>query len=232
VNLAKVPSISGKIGILLSLLITFFIASEASAQSCQCYDSVSTVQVRRAPVRHYARRYKVRRTYATVRPTYQATYVPAVREVAYAPRYVAYADNNCDCGETYVPSARVVVTEPVYTAARVRNVYYAPEYVPEVAYTTTGTNVVVTDYAASSYYDPRRIASGWGHRDGFKDGYKAALKYREYNPENNSDYRDANNGYRGRFGDKYLYKESYRDGYVRGYDDGWRSINQTRVVNY
>lgn len=228
VSLMNLTKLS-KLGILLSLPITtLFIASEAPAQSCQCYDSVSTVRVRRAPVRHYARRARVRRTYTTARPTYQATtYVPVVREVTYAPRYVAYADNS-DCGEAYVPSARVVVTEPVYTTARARNVYYSP--VPEVAY-TTGANVVVTDYATSAY-DTRRIASGWGHRDGFKDGYKAALKYRAYNPQNNGDYWDANNGYKRRFGDKYLYKSAYRDSYVSGYDAGWRSINQSRVINY
>jgi hypothetical protein len=164
-------------------------------------------------------------------------YTPVVREVSYAPSYVAYTDDN-DCDETYVPSARVYVTEPAYTAVPARNVYYTngynrrvyTTYAPEVAY-TTGPNVVVTDYVASAY-DTRRIASGWGHRDGFKDGYKAALKFREYNPENNGDYWDANNGYKRRFGDKYLYKSAYRDSYVSGYDAGWRSINQSRVINY
>jgi len=235
-NLTKVSSISGKIGVLLSLVITLFIASEVPAQDqyCACNDSVSAVRIRRAPVRHAVRRAKVRRTYAAVRPTYRTTYAPVVREVTYTPRYTAYVDD-CDCGQAYVPSARVYVSEPVYASVPARNVYYTngysrnlyTTYAPEYVYTTTGTNVVVTDYVSS--YDTRRIAAGWGHRDGFKDGWKAALKFREYDPQNNGDYRDANNGYKSRFGDKYLYKSAYREGYVRGYDSGWRSINQNVI---
>ena len=225
VILKKLSSISGKILILSSFLMTLFIASEVPAQSCNCYDSVSTVRVRRAPVRRVVRRASVRRTYVAARPTYRTTYVPVTREVTYAPRYVEYAGDN-DCGEAYVPTSRVYVTEPVYAAAPVRNLYYANGY---------DSNVYTTYAPATGYvsaYDTTRIANGWGRRDGFKDGWKAALKYREYNPENNGDYRDANNGYKGRFGDKYVYKSAYRDGYVNGYDEGFRSINQNRVINY
>jgi len=223
VILKKRSGISATIGILFSLLITLFIAYETPAQSCNCYDSVSTVQVRRAPVRRVVRRAQVR-TYTTVSPTATYTaYTPVVREVRYAPRYIAYVDdNNCD-QTAYAPAAQVYVTEPVYTALPARNVYYTNGYSP---------NVIVTNYVATSAYDTGRIARGWGHRDGFKDGWKAALKYREYNPENNGDYRDANNGYKRRFGNKYLYKDSYRTGYAVGYDEGFRSINQNRVINY
>jgi len=235
VVLRKISNISGKIGILFSILIsTLFVASNAPAQSCNCYDSVSTVQVRRAPVRRVVRRAKVHRTHAVVRPTYRTMYAPVVGEVTYTPRYAAYVDNT-DCGQAYVPVSRVYVTEPVYASVPARNVYYTSgynrstytTYEPDYAYTATGTNVVVTDYVSA--YDTQRIANGWGHRDGFKDGYKAALKFRAYDPENNGDYRDANNGYKSRFGDKYLYKSAYRDGYVRGYDSGWRSINQNVI---
>lgn len=218
----KISANSGKIGILLSIFITtLFIVSNAPAQSCNCYDSVSTVEVRRAPVRRVVRRAKVRRTYATVRPTYRTTYAPVVREVTYMPRYTAYADDS-DCGQAYAPTTRVYVTEPVYASVPVRNVYYTNGYNRNL-----GTNVLVTDYVST--YDTQRIANGWGHRDGFKDGYKAALKFRAYDPENNGDFRDANNGYKSRFGDKYLYRSAYRDGYVRGYDSGWRSINQNVI---
>ena len=240
VILKKVSSISGKILILASFLLTLFIVSEAPAQSCNCYDSVSTVQVRRAPVRRVVRRAHVVRTYTTVSPTATYTaYTPVVREVRYAPRYVAYVDDN-DCDETaYTPAAQVYVTEPVYTAVPARNVHYTngynrqvtyTTYAPdEVTYTTTSPNVIVNDYSG---YDTGRIARGWGHRDGFKDGYKAALKFRAYDPQNNGDYWDANNGYKRRFGDKYLYKSSYRSGYAVGYDEGFRSVNQNRVINY
>jgi len=124
--------------------------------------------------------------------------------------------------------------------ARVRTVYRTV-YVPRtrvasyVAYDDTtappSTSVVVTEpnydaYATSTYSSSYvdRIGYGWGHRDGFKDGWKAALKSRRYDVENNHDYRDANNGYRHQFGSKFLYKTAYREGYVRGYDAGYRSV--------
>ena len=224
VILKKHSGIPGMIGILFSLLITLFIVYETPAQSCDCYTGVSAVQVRRAPIRRVVHRAKVRRSYVAVRPTYQTMYTPVVREVRYAPRYVAYVDDS-DCNETaYTPAAQVYVTEPAYAAVPARNVYYTSgytTYVPEY-----------TGYAAVSAYDTGRIARGWGHRDGFKDGYKAALKFRAYDPQNNGDYWDANNGYKRRFGDKYLYKSSYRSGYAVGYDEGWRSINQTGVIRY
>ena len=132
----------------------------------------------------------------------RARYTARVRTVyrtVYVPRtrvasYVAYADDN------YVApsSTRVVVTEPDYDT-----------------YATSSTY-------SSAYID--RIGYGWGHRDGFKDGWKAALKSRRYDVENNHDYHDANNGYKRQFGSKFLYKTSYREGYVKGYDVGYRSV--------
>jgi hypothetical protein len=99
------------------------------------------------------------------------------------------------------PATRVVVTEPVYTAS----------------------------YSYGNYTNTSRIARGWGHRDGFKDGYKAALKNRAYNVENNSDFRDADNGYKRRFGSKFLYRSDYRDGYAKGYESGFRAVAGDQV---
>jgi len=79
------------------------------------------------------------------------------------------------------------------------------------------------------------VANGWGRRDGFKDGWKAALKFHPYDPENNHDYRDADNGYKSQFGSKYLYRTSYREGYVHGYETGFRSVSggeTYRAVRY
>ena len=195
--------ISASIGI-FALLVTMFITSPTAAQTqdCYCNDSVSYVRVRRAPVRRVAYRAKVGRT------RHYARVRTNYRRV-YVPRsrvasYVAY-DDTPSC---YTPTSRVVVTEPVVDTT----------YVTERAYT--------------SRYDIDRIARGWGHRDGFKDGWKAALKNRDYSAENNHDFRDADNGYKRRFGSKFLYKTSYRDGYVRGYDAGFRSVAGTSEIRY
>lgn len=198
----KASKISGTI-VISALLVTIFLAADAAAQrqTCECYDTVRTVSVRRAPVRRVARRTRVTRHYYTartrVRAVHRTVYVPTTRVAS----YVAYADrDDRDCAES--STARVVVTEPVYTSSYEDRVY---------------TRV--------SSYDASRIGRGWGRRDGFKDGYKAALKFRGYNPENNGDFRDANNGYKRRFGSKYVYKTAYREGYVQGYDSGFRSID-------
>jgi hypothetical protein len=197
VIVTKASKISGTMGI-LALLITLFIVADVSAQSqyCECNDSVRTVAVRRAPVRRVARRTTARRSYRTAR-------LRTVRRSVYVPTtrvasYVGYADTN-DCDS--VQTSRVVVTEPVYNETYDRV------------------------YTSSNVYNADAIARGWGRRDGFKDGWKAALKYRAYNVENNGDFRDANNGYKGRFGSKFLYKTSYRNGYAVGYDEGYRSVN-------
>ena len=205
-----------RVGVLLTFAFSTFLITEAAAQDyCECPDVYRAATVRKVvPVRRVARSYKAKRVYRASRSRstvsivrYQPFYVP-VREA------VIYDEN--DCGESYAPATRVVVTEPVYTAYARRT------------YTTSGVYV-------GSYYDAERIGRGWGRRDGFKDGWKAALKYRPYDPENNGDFRDANNGYKSRFGDKYLYKAAYREGYISGYDSGWRSINgksRAGVVRY
>lgn len=109
----------------------------------------------------------------------------------------------------------VTVVRPVYKTVYVPSTRVASYvgYANANDYTPT-TRVVVT----TSYNNVNGVASGSEHRDGFKDGWKAALKSRRYNPENNHDFRDADNGYKRRFGSKSLYKASYREGYVRGYE--------------
>ena len=124
----------------------------------------------------------------------------------------------------YVPTATRVASYVGYANTDTCGGYY-----------TSNSRVAVADADYGTGYDLKRIACGWGKRDGFKDGWKAALKYRAYDPENNHDFEDADNGYRHRYGSKFLYKTAYRDGYVVGYDSGFRSIagdNALGVVRY
>jgi len=179
----------------LALLATMFLAADTLSQSQYCQCPEPVSVVR---VRRAPVRHVVYR--AKVRHHFRTARVRTVYRTVYVPQtrvasYVGYADTD-NCGEAYVPASRVVVAEPVYS---------------ESAY--------------ASSYDTERIARGWGRRDGFKDGWKAALKYRAYDPEHNHDFYDANNGYKRRFGSKFLYKTAYRDGYFGGYDAGFRSIN-------
>ena len=183
-----------------ALLATMFLAADALSQSQYCQCPESVSVVR---VRRAPVRHVAYR--AKVRHHYRTARVRTVYRTVYVPQtrvasYVGYADTN-DCGQAYVPASRVVVAEPTYTES-----YYG------------------------SSYDIGRIARGWGRRDGFKDGWKAALKYRGYDPEHNHDFYDADNGYKRRFGSKFLYKTAYRNGYVIGYDSGFRSVNGSGTV--
>jgi len=197
VNLVILTKASTKLAPLgaLALLACMFLAAGALGQSQYCQCSASVNVVR---VRRAPVRHVAYR--ARVRHHYRTARVRTVYRTVYAPQsrvasYVGCADRD-DCGEPYLPANRVVVAEPTYTES-----YY------------------------NSSYDLGRIAHCWGRRDGFKDGYKAALKYRAYDPANNHDFRDADNGYKRRFGSKFLYKTAYRDGYVVGYDSGFRAVN-------
>lgn len=207
VNLVILTKASKKLAPLgvLALLATMFLAADALSQSQYCQCAEPVSVVR---VRRAPVRHVAYR--APVRHHYRTARVRTVYRTVYVPQtrvasYVGYADQD-DCGQAYVATSRVVVSEPTYTEN-----YY-------------GSN-----------YDIGRIARGWGRRDGFKDGWKAALKYRDYNAEDNHDFRDADNGYKRRFGSKFLYKTAYRNGYMVGYDSGFRSVNgggSVGVVRY
>lgn len=79
-------------------------------------------------------------------------------------------------------------------------------------------------YAAprSDYHD---TAYDFGYRDGVAMGEKDHLKGKAFRPEKNEWFEDADHGYHKEFGPKRAYQQQYRDGFVRGYEDGfgrWR----------
>src|SRR4029077_16595540 len=74
----------------------------------------------------------------------------------------------------------------------------------------------------SSYRDP---AYDFGYRDGVAMGEKDRSKRKDFRPEKNEWFEDADHGYHKEFGPKKVYQQDYRDGFVRGYEDGfgrWR----------
>ena len=46
-------------------------------------------------------------------------------------------------------------------------------------------------------------------------------KRKQFRPEKNDRYEDADHGYDKSYGPKNLYKEQYRQAFVRGYEDGY-----------
>jgi len=78
------------------------------------------------------------------------------------------------------------------------------------------------DYAfesrAGGYPD---IAYDNGYRDGIQAGEKDRDKHDKFDPADHDRYRDGDHDYRNSFGDKEVYKRSYREGFIRGYQDGY-----------
>ncbi len=232
----------GIIVTLLALPVTTFLVSDADAQTqaqyCECTDAYTTVAarvpVRRAKYRksRKAKRSTVaRRSTTVVRPAYQTVYIP-VRKVEYAPAYVAYDDDCDDDAIGYTSSRRVIVTEAVYPVAGSRykiNGYNGTRYVSTngSAKTRVYLEGSYSDLDVDSdYFSTERIAADYGYRDGFSDGHEVGMERETYNPYKEGDYRNGTNGYEGHFGSKYLYKQAYRDAFLKGYDAGFRSVAQ------
>lgn len=65
-------------------------------------------------------------------------------------------------------------------------------------------------------------AAQFGFEDGRRDGERDFMRRREFRPERNGNFKDADRGYRGMFGDRRYYKEQYRAAYLQGYRMGYR----------
>jgi hypothetical protein len=63
-----------------------------------------------------------------------------------------------------------------------------------------------------------------GFEDGRRDGERDSSRRKDFRPEKNGNFKDADRGYNGRFGDKRFYKEQYRRAYMDGYRQGYRSV--------
>lgn len=65
-----------------------------------------------------------------------------------------------------------------------------------------------------------------GYEDGRSAGANDARRNRQFDYTRHSDYRDADSGYRG-YGDRNTYRSLFREGFVAGYNDGYRRYANT-----
>jgi hypothetical protein len=65
-------------------------------------------------------------------------------------------------------------------------------------------------------------ASQFGFEDGRRDGERDFMRRRDPRPERNGNFRSADRGYRGMFGDRRFYRDEYRAAYLQGYRMGYR----------
>ena len=93
---------------------------------------------------------------------------------------------------------------------------------PVYLYRRGGTQYQTTQYGA----DVLRQAVNYGYQQGFQFG-QAARRDRSRNDYQNSyAYQDANYGYEARYVSQTDYNYYFREGFRRGYDDGWSSRQQ------
>jgi hypothetical protein len=77
---------------------------------------------------------------------------------------------------------------------------------------------------ASARYPGRHVSQAFqnGFSDGHRKGLDAAQGRNRYDPRRERWYRQGDRGYDRRHGSKERYKAEYRDGFMAGYDQGFR----------
>ena len=74
------------------------------------------------------------------------------------------------------------------------------------------------------YGNVDQVALNQGFQDGLYTGSSDAQRGQNYNPQRSHFYRNGrgNNGGYGSYGNNYQYQQAYRNGFLRGYDQGFQ----------
>ena len=74
------------------------------------------------------------------------------------------------------------------------------------------------------YGNISQVAINQGYQDGIYTGSNDAQRGQNYNPQRSHFYRNGhgNNGGYGSYGNGYQYQQAYREGFLRGYNDGFQ----------
>jgi hypothetical protein len=76
-----------------------------------------------------------------------------------------------------------------------------------------------------------RIAVAQGRSDGLREGANAIRKRNRHNPYGEGKFKKATNGYKSRFDNWEAYKQSYRQGFLRDYDEAYyRNTRGIRII--
>jgi hypothetical protein len=83
------------------------------------------------------------------------------------------------------------------------------------------------------YGNEYQIAANQGYQDGMYTGSNDAQRRQNYNPQRSHFYRNGHgdNGGYGRYGNSYQFQQAYRDGFLRGYNDGFQRYGGNRRGN-
>lgn len=76
----------------------------------------------------------------------------------------------------------------------------------------------------SGYGNISQVAVNQGIQDGLYTGSRDAQRGQSYNPQRSHFYKNGHgdNGGYGRYGNTYQFQQAYRQGFLRGYDQGFR----------
>jgi hypothetical protein len=67
-------------------------------------------------------------------------------------------------------------------------------------------------------------ARDFGYQDGFNDGKNDRFTGHSFRPTHDGNFKHADRGYFGGYGDRNYYKHLYRQAYEKGYDQGYNSV--------
>ena len=77
-------------------------------------------------------------------------------------------------------------------------------------------------YGYGGSFELRQTALNAGYNEGIKEGRKDRSRGDRYEYRDEEDYRNANTDYSSRLGNRELYAQYFRQGFVNGYTDGYR----------
>jgi hypothetical protein len=107
---------------------------------------------------------------------------------------------------------------------------------PHLAGCVLVASLIVSGTACSASYGYDRRAPGRdyvveldrraysnGYEEGVEGGRRDARRGRSFNYRRHDEFRDGDHGYSRRFGDRERYRDSFRRGFVAGYNAAYRS---------
>jgi hypothetical protein len=77
-------------------------------------------------------------------------------------------------------------------------------------------------YGYGGSFQLRQTALNAGYNEGIKEGRKDRQRGERFEYRDEENYRNANTDYSSRLGDRALYQQYFRQGFVNGYSDGYR----------
>ena len=85
-------------------------------------------------------------------------------------------------------------------------------------------------YGNGGYGNYNQVATNQGYQDGLYTGSNDAQRGQSYNPQRSHFYRNGHSD-NGNYGNRGVYSQAYRDGFLRGYDEGFRRFGGNRRGN-